>query len=60
MLASMLPEPLRYDDRARAACLRVEMFLDAIAPVRMRGADEGAVEANHVDPGLTAGIRGAA
>lgn len=57
MLASMLPDGLRYDEQAQAVCLRVEWFMEAIAPVHGRAAEAAPAEANHVDPGLTAGMR---
>ena len=56
MLAEMLPEALRYDDRARAVCLRLEWLLDALAPVRPEAEPGGAPAHSDIDPALTANL----
>lgn len=55
MIADLLPDHLRYNERARAVCLRVGDLIDVLAPQQV-GAP-GPVETNHVDPLLTAGLR---
>ena len=57
MLAGMLPGELRYDERARAVCLRLEWALESIAPLWPAEATRAGAEANHVDAGLTSGLR---
>lgn len=56
MLADMMPEPYRYDERARAVCLRLSHLIDALAPLRL-AQDQGTDDAPGVDPNLTDDMR---
>ncbi len=57
MLADMMPEPYRYDERARAVCLRLSHLIDALAPLRPMPAQGAEESAEHVDPDLASTLR---
>lgn len=50
-----LPDHLRYNERARAVCLRFGDLIDVLAPQTV-GAPETVADMNHVNPSLTAGL----
>lgn len=54
MLADMLPGDLRYDENARAVCLRLSDFVDAVTHARAATAE---AEFNQVNAALTTGLR---
>lgn len=57
MLADvMLPADLRYDERARAVCLRIADVCEALCPTRPHLAAPNG-EQNRVDPHLADGLR---